>query len=98
MNSNTTATGCKSMSATGRVRLYTMNAAEWTGRYPLIVKEAARIKGDGITDAEVVCAGSDGMTDFEALHSRTSDHHAIACAFDLLRLDGDVAAQTVCRA
>ena len=26
----------------GRVRLYTMNGADWSGRYPLIVKEAAR--------------------------------------------------------
>jgi bifunctional non-homologous end joining protein LigD len=73
----------------GRVRLYTMNAADWTGRYPLIVKEAARIKANAIIDAEVVCTSTDGMTDFEALHSRTSDHRAIACGFDLLMFDGD---------
>lgn len=52
----------------GRVKLYTMNGADWTKRYPRIVKEAARIKGDAIIDAEVVCAGPDGMADFEALH------------------------------
>jgi bifunctional non-homologous end joining protein LigD len=28
----------------GRVRLYTMNAADWTDRYPRIVDEAARLK------------------------------------------------------
>ena len=44
----------------GRVRLYTMNAADWSERYPLIVEDAARIKGTAIMDAEVVCAGKDG--------------------------------------
>ena len=29
----------------GRVRLFTMNGNNWTDRYPLIVEEAARIKG-----------------------------------------------------
>jgi len=29
----------------GRVRLYTMNGANWTDRYPCIIEEAARIKG-----------------------------------------------------
>ena len=66
-----------------------MNAADWTARYPLIVKEAARIKSSAIIDAEVVCARPDGITDFEALHSRPSDHHAIACGFDLLMFNGD---------
>jgi ATP-dependent DNA ligase len=44
----------------GRVRLYTMNAADWTQRYPVILDEAARIKGTAIFDAEVVCV-SDPM-------------------------------------
>ena len=73
----------------GRVRLYTMNGAEWSKRYPLIVKEAARIKGVAIIDAEVVWIGSEGVADFDALHSRVNDHNAIACAFDLLMLDSD---------
>src|SRR5262245_12302120 len=60
----------------GRVRLYTMNGADWTRRYPLIVDEAWRLKGSVIIDAEVVCAGDDGVTDFDALHSRTLDHRA----------------------
>ena len=41
-----------------------------------------------IIDAEVVCARPDGMSDFEALHSRTS-YRAIACAVDLMMLDDD---------
>jgi bifunctional non-homologous end joining protein LigD len=73
----------------GRVRLYTVNAADWSDRYPLVVEEAARIKGGAIIDAEVVCAGKGGVPDFDVLHSRRSDHLAVACAFDLLALNGE---------
>ena len=38
---------------------------------------------------EVVCVSKDGVPDFDALHSRTNDHVAVACAFDLLMLNGD---------
>ena len=30
-----------------------------------------------------------GVPDFDALHSRTKDHAAVACAFDLMMVDGD---------
>ena len=73
----------------GRVRLYTMNGADWSKRYPLIIQDAARIKGSAILDAEVVWLGSDGVADFEALHSRSNDGRATALAFDLLMLGGD---------
>jgi bifunctional non-homologous end joining protein LigD len=73
----------------GRVRLFTMNAADWTKRYPRIIEHAARIKGSAILDAEVVCLDADGLADFDTLHSRVMDHTAVACAFDLLMLDGD---------
>jgi bifunctional non-homologous end joining protein LigD len=66
-----------------------MNAADWTERYPVILEEATRIKDAAIIDAEIVCVQADGVADFDALHSRLSDHHAIACAFDLLMLNGD---------
>jgi bifunctional non-homologous end joining protein LigD len=71
----------------GRVRLYTMNGADWTDRYPRIVAEAARLKGAVIIDAEVICE-SDGIADFDTLQSRVYDHRAIAVAFDLLKLGG----------
>ena len=32
---------------------------------------------------------SDGMAQFDALHSRVNDERASACAFDLLMLNGD---------
>ena len=68
----------------GRVKLYTMNGADWSKRYPLIVDAAAHIKGNAILDAEVVWIGPDEVADFDALHSRVNDKSASACAFDLL--------------
>jgi bifunctional non-homologous end joining protein LigD len=73
----------------GWVRLYTRTGADWSKRYPRIVKEASRLKGTSIIDAEVVCLTGEGLPDFEALHSRTADRLAVACAFDLLMLNGD---------
>jgi bifunctional non-homologous end joining protein LigD len=73
----------------GRVRLFTRNGADWTQRYPLIVHAARRIKVPCVIDAEVICTDADDRADFGQLHSRCFDHLAIACAFDLLRLDGD---------
>jgi len=73
----------------GRVRLYTINGADWSKRYPLITKDAAWISGPAIIDAEVVWLGSDGVDDFEALHSRNNDGRATALAFDLLMLNDE---------
>src|SRR5262249_26266308 len=74
----------------GRVRLYTMNGNDWTKRYPRIVKEAARLREPVIIDAEVVCLSAKGVADFDALHSRTVDENAVACAFDLLLAGDDI--------
>jgi bifunctional non-homologous end joining protein LigD len=73
----------------GRVRLYTINGADFSKRYPLIVEAAARIQGSAILDAEVVWLDSDGMAQFDALHSRVNDGRASACAFDLLMFNDD---------
>ena len=73
----------------GRVRLYTMNGADWSKRYPLIIQDAARVKGSAILDAEVVWLDANGVADFEALHSRSNDGRATALAFDLLMLNED---------
>jgi bifunctional non-homologous end joining protein LigD len=74
----------------GRVRLYTINGNDWTKRYPRIVEEAARLREPLIIDAEVVHLSADGATDFDALHSRTVDEKAVACAFDLLLAGDDI--------
>ena len=68
----------------GRVKLYTMNGADWSKRYPRILEAAARIKVSTVMDAEVVCLDDKGVSNFDTLHSRTADHLAVACAFDLL--------------
>jgi bifunctional non-homologous end joining protein LigD len=71
------------------VRLYTITGADWSKRYPRIVEAAAKINGNAILDAEVVWIGSDGVADFDALHSRLKDQNAVALAFDLMALDGN---------
>jgi bifunctional non-homologous end joining protein LigD len=55
----------------------------------LIVESAAHIQGSAILDAEVVWIGTDGLADFDALHSRVNDRSAVAVAFDLMSLDGE---------
>jgi bifunctional non-homologous end joining protein LigD len=71
------------------VKLFTMNGADWTKRYPRIVEKLVRMKGSAIIDAEVVCLDANGIADFDALHSRAMDHTAVACTLDLLMLNDD---------
>jgi bifunctional non-homologous end joining protein LigD len=73
----------------GRVRLYTINGADWSKRYPRIVESATRLQGSAVLDAEVVWLDLDGVANFDALHSRVNDSAANALAFDLLMLNGD---------
>src|SRR5215204_525530 len=73
----------------GRVRLFTKSGADWSKRYPWIIADASRLRvSQAVMDAECCCAGPDGVTDFNALHSRLNDNQAFAYAFDLLALDG----------
>jgi bifunctional non-homologous end joining protein LigD len=53
----------------GRVRLYTMNGADWSKRYPRIVEEATCIKVSAVRNAEVVCLDDKGVSNFDTLHS-----------------------------
>ena len=76
-----------------RVRLFTMNGADWTKRYPRIVEEAARLREPLVIDSEVVCLDAKGAADFDALHSRTADEKAVALAFDLLFSGDDIRRQ-----
>jgi ATP-dependent DNA ligase len=45
----------------GRVRLFTINGADWSKRYPLIAEAAAKLNGTAVLDAEVVWLGLDGF-------------------------------------
>src|SRR6202007_540090 len=42
-----------------------------------------------VIDGEAVVLGVDGVSDFEALHSRKHDHEVQLYAFDILALDGE---------
>ena len=42
------------------MRLFAMNAADWTERYPQIVEEAARLKRDAVLDCELICQDKHG--------------------------------------
>ena len=73
-----------------RVRLWTRNGYDWSGRFPLITEAALRIKADRfVVDGEAVLLGVDGVSDFAGLHSRKFDHEAQFYAFDLLVSGGD---------
>jgi bifunctional non-homologous end joining protein LigD len=73
-----------------RVRLFTMNGHDWADRYPWIVETALKLRPRQFAiDGEAVVLGPDGMSDFEALHSRKHDGEVQLYAFDLLALEGD---------
>lgn len=40
-------------------------------------------------DGEAVILGVDGVSDFNALHSRKQNHEVQLCAFDVLAMDGE---------
>jgi bifunctional non-homologous end joining protein LigD len=73
-----------------RVRLFTKNGHDWTGRFPWIVNAALKNRRKQfVIDGEAVILGVDGAPDFNALHSRKHDHEVQLYAFDCLALDGD---------
>ena len=73
-----------------RVRLFTRNGHDWTGRYPLIVEAALKNRQTSfVIDGEAVLLGVDGVSDFNGLHSRKHDDEVQLYAFDILALDGD---------
>jgi bifunctional non-homologous end joining protein LigD len=73
-----------------RVRLFTRNGHDWTGRSPLITEAALRNKSNSfVIDGEAVLLGVDGVSDFDGLHSRKFDEEVQLYAFNVLALDGD---------
>ena len=69
-----------------RVRLFTRNGPDWTGRYPLIVEAALKNRQTSfVIDGEAVLLGVDGISDFNGLHSRKHDDEVQLYAFDILR-------------
>lgn len=73
-----------------RVRLITKGGNDWTKRFPWIVETALKIRQKHfVIDGEAVVLGVDGVSDFNALHSRKCDHEVQLYAFDMLAGDGD---------
>lgn len=73
-----------------RVRLFTRNGHDWSGRYPLITEAALRHRQTSfVLDGEAVLLGVDGRSDFDGLHSRRHDAEVQFYAFDVLISDGD---------
>ena len=59
-------------------------------RFPWIAETALKIrKSQFIIDGEAVVLNVDGVSDFNALHSRKHDDEVQLYAFDILALDGD---------
>ena len=73
----------------GVVRLQTKQGYDYAERYPLIVEAISSLKVSSIVvDGEAMCF-TGAEHDFDKLWSRTHDHEAKLCAFDLLELDGE---------
>ena len=52
-----------------RVRLFTRNGHDWSGRCPLITEAALRNRNSSfVLDGEAVLLGVDGISDFNGLH------------------------------
>jgi bifunctional non-homologous end joining protein LigD len=73
-----------------RVRLITRSGYNWTDRYPWIVEAARKVRQKHLAlDGEAVALGVDGISDFNAPHSRKHDHEVQLCAFDIVAEGGD---------
>ena len=80
-----------------RVRLITRGGYNWTDRYPWILESALKNRiRQFVIDGEAVVLGVDGVSDFEALHSRQHDEEVQLYAFDIVTLDGCAACRYPC--
>ena len=72
------------------VRLFTRNGHDWTRRFPWIVEAALKNREQQfVIDGEAVVLGVDGVSDFNALHSRRHDDEVQLYAFDVIALGGE---------
>jgi ATP-dependent DNA ligase len=74
-----------------RVRRWTRNGHDWSGRFPLISEAALRNRNSSfVLDGEAVLLGVDGRSDFDGLHSRRHDAEVEFYAFDILASDARI--------
>ncbi|MCP3388886.1 DNA ligase [Bradyrhizobium sp. CCGB12] len=72
-----------------RVRLLSRNGTDWTKRYSWIAEAALKNRQKRfVVDGEAIILGVDGISDFNALHSRKHDHELQLYAFDILAMGG----------
>lgn len=72
------------------VRLITKNGHNWTVRFPWIVQAALKNREQQfVVDGEAVVLGVDGVSDFNALHSRKHDDEVQLYAFDIIAIGGE---------
>jgi bifunctional non-homologous end joining protein LigD len=72
-----------------RVRCFTRGGYDWADRFPAIVQAVSRFKAQPfLIDGEVVVCRDDGLSDFNALHSRRRDHDVVLFVFDLIEHQG----------
>jgi bifunctional non-homologous end joining protein LigD len=73
-----------------RVRLLWRNGTDWIKRYRWIAGAALKNRQrQFVIDGEAMVLGIDGISDFNALHSRKHDHEVQLYAFDILAIGGD---------
>jgi ATP-dependent DNA ligase len=71
------------------VRLISSGGHDWAQHFPLIVEAALKLRQQHfVIDGEAVVLGSDGVSDFVALHSGKRNEQAQLYAFDMLAGDG----------
>ena len=71
------------------IRIRMRRGCDWTDRFPLIVGAAGGLRATSfVLDGEGVILRSDGVSDFDRLHSRRHDNEVQLLGFDLLELDG----------
>jgi hypothetical protein len=72
------------------VRLFTRNSHDFGKRFHLVVAAIAALPARScLIDGEAIVSDEAGLAVFELLRSRSHDHAAVLCAFDLLELDGE---------
>jgi bifunctional non-homologous end joining protein LigD len=73
----------------GKVRMDSRSALDYTKKYPPIAKALKELRHDTVLDGEVVVFNGEGKPDFDALQTYNGHNTPINyCVFDVLWLDG----------
>jgi bifunctional non-homologous end joining protein LigD len=72
------------------VRIYSRRGADFTKRFPRLVKAAQRLRAtSALLDGEGIVYDQHGMPDCNLIHSKEYDREVSLVAFDLLELNGE---------